>query len=71
MINLANLTRALPQVMQVLGSVQNGDLNKYIENLCKTQNIPLDSITKQAQGIINMVGEQNLRQALAQLGLRF
>ena len=70
MINLGNLTKALPQVLQVLGSIQNGNLDQYIENICKSQNIPLDSVIQQARGIINMVGEQNLRDALSQLGLK-
>lgn len=70
MINLGTLTKALPQLLQVMGSMQNGSLEEYAVNVCKSQNIPIDAIVQQAKGIINMVGEQNLKNTLSQFGLK-
>jgi hypothetical protein len=70
MINLGTLTKALPQLLQVMGSMQGGSLEQYAANVCKSQNIPIDAIVQQAKGIINMVGEQNLKNTLSQFGLK-
>lgn len=70
MNNLAGLMRALPQVMQVLGAVQGGNLEQYVTNVCKSQNIPIDAVVQQARGIINMIGEDNLKRTLNQFGLK-
>ena len=70
MNNLAGLMQALPKVLQILGSVQGGDLNKYVENVCKSQNIPLEPLMQQARGIINLVGEDNIKRMLGQYGLK-
>lgn len=70
MNNIAGLMRALPQVMQVLGTIQGGNLEQYAANLCKSQNIPIDAVVQQARGIINMIGEDNLKRTLNQFGLK-
>lgn len=69
MNNLSGLLQALPQVLRVLGTVQGGDLTQYVQNVCKTQNIPLEPIVQQARGIINLMGEDNIRRILNQNGL--
>lgn len=69
MNNLSGLLQALPQVLRVLGTVQNGDLSQYVQNVCKSQNIPLEPIIQQARGIINLMGEDNIRKILNQNGL--
>lgn len=69
MNNLSGLLQALPQVLRVLGAVQGGDLTQYVQNVCKTQNIPLEPIVQQARGIINLMGEDNIRRILNQNGL--
>lgn len=69
MNNLSGLLQALPQVLRVLGTIQSGDLTQYVQNVCKTQNIPLEPIVQQARGIINLMGEDNIRRILNQNGL--
>lgn len=70
MNNLAGLMRAMPQVLQVMGSMQGGNLEQYVTNVCKSQNIPIESVVQQARGIINMVGEENIKRMLSQFGLK-
>ena len=68
--NLSMLTKAAPQVLKVLGGIKNGNIDDFIDNICKTQNIPIDDIRQQAQGIINLFGEQNIKNFLNQFGFK-
>lgn len=69
--NLQNIIQAIPQVLNVLGTVKPENLEQYMINLCKSQNIPLEQAINQARGIVNMLGgEENARKFLNQFGLK-
>lgn len=64
------LTKAVPQVLKIIGGIKNGNIEEYVENICKAQNIPIDDIKQQAQGIVNLIGEKNIINFLNQYGFK-
>lgn len=61
---------AVPQVLQLIGSGKSQEeLAQYALNLCKSQNIPLQQVLAQVNGLVRLAGgEENVKKILNNYG---
>lgn len=69
---LNNLMSAVPQVLNLIGQGKSQqELAQYAANLCKSQNIPLEQVLAQVNGLVRLAGgEQNVKKVLNSYGFK-